>query len=147
MPVCKAALDQGLLPHTISTDRVGPRVDRVNYDLLDHRSIFLELGMTLEDVVKSVTINAASAIGQEDLGTLRVGSAGDAAILEFRKGNFRFEDGLESELQTARRFSPVQTIKNGKLWRRGQRDKKHLCYRCPRRNLGTLKDPLSKEKK
>jgi len=97
VPVCKAALDRGLLPHTIGTDRVGPRVDRVSYDLLDHRSIFLELGMTLEDVVKSVTINAASAIGQEDLGTLRVGSAGDAAILEFREGNFRFEDGLGSE--------------------------------------------------
>jgi len=49
-PVCKAALDQGLLPHTIGTDRVGPRVDRVNYDLLDHMSIFLELRITLEDL-------------------------------------------------------------------------------------------------
>jgi len=119
IPVCKAALDQGLLPHTISTDRVGPRVDRANYDLLDHMSIFLELGMKLEDVVKSVTINAASAIGKEDLGTLRVGSAGDAAILEFREGEFRFEDELGNELQTTRRFSPVLTIKNGKLWRKG----------------------------
>ena len=52
-------------------------------------SIFLGLGMSLEHVMRSVTSKPAEVIGRADLGTLAVGSAGDAAVLELEEGKFQ----------------------------------------------------------
>ena len=117
--VSRTAIEAGMPPHTLSTDRVGddhPRA-RWQYDLLGIMSMYLGLGMSLDDVVRCVTANAASAIGHEELGRLDVGGVGDAAVLELEEGNFRYEDGLGNEVSTERRFAPVLTVKDGKRWR------------------------------
>ena len=117
LSLCRAVVEQGLLPDTISTDRNQPRHGSVNYDLLEHMSIFLELGVSLDDVVRCVTANASAAIGREELGTLRPGSIGDAAVLELEEGDFGFEDGLGNDLRASRRFAPVMAVKDGARWR------------------------------
>ncbi|MCE2403753.1 MAG: amidohydrolase family protein [Dehalococcoidia bacterium] len=117
IPVSRAAVEQGVPPDTISTDRNQPRSGMVNYDLLEHMSIFLELGVPLDDVIRMVTVNASDAIGREELGTLRPGSIGDAAVLELEEGEFGFEDGLGNSLRASRRFAPVLTVKDGARWR------------------------------
>ena len=117
IPLCRTVVEQGLLPDTISTDRNQPRHGSVNYDLLEHMSIFLELGVSLDDVIKCVTANASVAIGREELGTLRAGSIGDAAVLELEEGDFGFEDGLGNSLRASRRFAPVMAVKDGVRWR------------------------------
>ena len=118
IPICRAAVDQKLFPHVISTDRVGPRPGRVNYSLLDHMSIFLALGMSIEEVIQSVTCNAAVAMGRQCLGNFSLGSLADAAVLEIEDGNFTFEDQLGNQLQTSQRFRHIMTVKGGKLWER-----------------------------
>jgi dihydroorotase len=115
--VSRAVIEQGLLPDTISTDRNQPRPGAVNYDLLEQMTIFLELGVPLDEVVKMVTANASAAIGRDELGTLRPGSIGDAAVLELEEGDFGFEDGLGNSLRASRRFAPVLTVKDGARWR------------------------------
>ena len=115
--VSRAVIEQGLLPDTISTDRNQPRHGSVNYDLLEQMTIFLELGVPLDEVVKMVTANASAAIGRDELGTLRPGSIGDAAVLELEEGDFGFEDGLGNSLRASRRFAPVLTVKDGARWR------------------------------
>ena len=117
IPLCRTVVEQELLPDTISTDRNQPRHGSVNYDLLEHMSIFLELGVSLDDVIKCVTANASVAIGREELGTLRAGSIGDAAVLELEEGDFGFEDGLGNSLRVSRRFAPVMAVKDGVRWR------------------------------
>ena len=117
IPVSRAAVEQGVPPDTISTDRNQPRPGMVNYDLLEHMSIFLELGVPLDDVIRMVTANASDAIGREELGTLRPGGIGDAAVLELEQGEFGFEDGLGNSLRASRRFAPVLTVKDGARWR------------------------------
>jgi dihydroorotase len=117
IPVSRAAFEQGLLPDTISTDRNQPRHGSVNYDLLEQMTIFLELGVPLDEVVKMVTANASAAIGRDELGTLRPGSIGDAAVLELEEGDFGFEDGLGNSLRASRRLAPVLTVKDGARWR------------------------------
>ena len=117
IPVSRAAVEQGVPPDTISTDRNQPRPGMVNYDLLEHMSIFLDLGVSLDDVIRMVTVNASDAIGREELGTLRPGSIGDAAVLEVEEGEFGFEDGLGNSLRASRRFAPVLTVKDGARWR------------------------------
>ena len=117
LPVCRAVVEGGMPPHTISTDRVGPRPNAVNYNLLDHMAIFLELGMSMDEVVRAVTTTPAASIGRADLGNLKVGSIGDAAVLDLQDGEFRFEDGLNNTLSASRHFAHVLTVKDGKRWR------------------------------
>ena len=114
--VCRAVIQQGLLPHTISTDRSNPGPGRTNYSLPENMSMFLELGMSLEEVISSTTANAASAIGRDDLGTLKVGSVGDAAVLEMEQGDYGFEDQLGNHVRCSRQLSPVLTVKGGRQW-------------------------------
>jgi dihydroorotase len=114
--VCRAFLEQGVLPDTISTD--GSRLDR-SYSLPEVMSMFLELGMPLEQVVAATTQNAAAAIGRDsELGSLRVGAAGDAAVLELEAGDFAFDDRAGNVLKCRRRLAPVLTVKSGRRWRK-----------------------------
>ena len=118
IPVCQLAIKEGLLPHTVSTDRVGdwPYVSR-NYNMLEIMSMFLAMGMSAEQVIRSVTTCPASAINRGDLGTLRIGTVGDAAVLELEEGHFAYEDMLGNEITSGIRFTHVLTIREGIKWR------------------------------
>ena len=113
----RAAIDQGLLPDTLGTDITREEVDTgPRYTMPDLMSLYMALGMSLEAVMACATSNPAGAIGRaDDLGTLRVGAVGDAAVLEIETGDFAYSD-VEAEIRTDRRFRPVMTIKDGKLW-------------------------------
>ncbi len=128
IPICRQAIEEGLLPHTLSTDRVGdcppaPALLRYcapyapkNYNLLEVMSIFLGMEMSLEQVIERVTSKPASVIGREELGSLRVGSVGDAAVLELEEGRFSYPDMLGDQVEAERRFAPSLTIKDGRRW-------------------------------
>jgi dihydroorotase len=116
--VGRAAISQAFWPDTLSTDIHTPPPDRVVYDLLGVMSTFLALEMPLEDVVASVTSKAAAAIGKSgELGTLQVGSAGDAAVLDLRQGDFTFVDAAGHRVQAGQRLTSVLTVKDGQRWR------------------------------
>jgi dihydroorotase len=92
--------------------------ERVVYDLLGVMSTFLALEMSLAAVISSVTDKAAAAIGKSpELGTLRVGSVGDAAVLDVQQGEFTFVDAAGNQVQSGQRLAPVLTVKNGRRWR------------------------------
>ena len=128
IPVCRQAIAEGLLPHTLSTDKVGdcppaPALIRYcapyppkNYNLLEVMSIFLGMDMSVEQVIERVTIRPASVVGWEELGSLRVGTTGDASVLELEEGKFAYPDMLGDEVQAERRFAPSLTIKDGRRW-------------------------------
>ena len=118
--VSQAAIGQRMLPDTISTDlsihkhKPGPPP----YVLPDLMSLFMGIGMSLEEVVTAVTETPAKAIGEAGtLGTLRAGAVGDAAVLELVSGDFTYDDGEGVEVTTKQRIAPVMTIKDGKVWK------------------------------
>ena len=112
--VCRAFLEQGVSPDTISTD--GVRLDR-SYSLPQVMSMFLGLGMPLEQIVAATTEKAAAAIGKSaELGTLRVGRAGDATVLDLQAGDFEYDDRAGNLLKSRRRLEPVMTIRGGAPW-------------------------------
>jgi dihydroorotase len=114
--VCRALLEQGIFPDTISTD--GSRLDR-SYSLPEVMTMFIELGMPLEQVITATTANAAKAISKEEiLGSLRVGCAGDAAVFDIEQGNFALDDRAGNVLKCRRRLAPMLTVKNGRRWRK-----------------------------
>ena len=73
--------------------------------------------MPLEAVIASVTSKAATAIGKPELGSLRVGSPGDAAVLELQEGEFTFVDAAGNEVPAGQRLHAMLTVKDGRRWR------------------------------
>lgn len=78
-------------------------------------SIYLNLGMTAEQIIERVTSNAARAIGRPQLGNLSEGSIADVAVLEIQQGKFGFLDSARTRLDANRRFHCVLTVRNGAI--------------------------------
>ena len=117
--VSRAAIEQGFPPDTLGTDMSRrPDGEPVAYTVPDLMSMYMGLGMTLEEVVAASTCNGARAIGQEGvLGVLKVGAAGDAAVLEIEDGEFAYDDAEGAVVRCSRRVNAIMTIKDGRRWR------------------------------
>jgi predicted amidohydrolase len=76
-------------------------------------SIYLNLGMTAEQIIERVTSNAARALKRSQLGTLSEGAVADIAVLEIQQGKFGFLDSARTRLDANRRFHCVLTVRNG----------------------------------
>jgi dihydroorotase len=86
------AVRQGWTPDFISTDLHSISMNGGAKDLLNVMSKFLNMGMSLQDVVFRATWNPAQHIKRPELGSLSVGSSADVAVLTLKKGNFGFLD-------------------------------------------------------
>lgn len=77
-------MDSGFWPDTISTDgNTTSRSAASVVDLPNVMSKFLSFGMTIDEAVARVTVNAAPIYPLfRDRGTLNVGAPADVAILE-----------------------------------------------------------------
>ena len=86
------------------------------YDMPTTMSKFLLLGCTLDRVVEMSTTIPARVLGKEnDLGTLRVGSVADVAVLERREGAFLLSDSLD-QMRTGRELLvAAATVRRGQL--------------------------------
>ncbi len=114
--VVEAAIEQGFEPTTISTDLHQMNINGPVYDMPTTMSKFLLLGCTLDRVVEMSTTIPARVLGKEnDLGTLRVGSVADVAVLERREGAFLLSDSLD-QIRTGRELLvAAATIRRGRL--------------------------------
>jgi dihydroorotase len=113
--VARRAIGEGLLPTTLSTDLHTPPAGRIVYNLRGLMSKFLALGMTLEDVVASVTSRAAAALGKSaELGSLAPGMTGDAVVLDLEDGHFTYVDSAGNEVHATRRFRTRHVIRDGR---------------------------------
>ena len=111
------ALEQGLLPGTISSDLHQFNVHGPVFDLATTVSKFLHLGLSLEDVLRRVTVNPSEVFGAlKDLGTLREGAEADIAVLEIEEGRFTLTDALGQTRVGQRMLRPAASIKAGKLY-------------------------------
>lgn len=99
------ALAQGILPDVISSDIHQLAVQGPMFDLPTTLSKFLNLGMSLPDVIERATSRPAAAMRRPDLGTLKPGSAADIALFRLEEGEYTFYD-----TQMARRGGTVRLI-------------------------------------
>ncbi len=114
--VARDLLDQGVKPYTISTDLHGRCVSGPTYDLVTTLSKFLNLGLTLEDVVLRATANPPKVIGgPQGLGALRVGGVADVAVLEIQKGEFEFADTHRWIIKGNQKIVATNTITRGRI--------------------------------
>ena len=103
----------GYMVGTISSGMDANNVLLPRVNLSTTMSIYLNLGMTAEQIVERVTSNAARAIKRTELGNLNEGGVADIAVLEIQQGKFGFLDSARTRLDANRRFHCVLTVRNG----------------------------------
>src|SRR4029078_6562130 len=82
IPATKA----GFFPNTISTDLHTGSMNAAMKDMLNVMSKFLNLGMSLPDVIKATTWSSSKSIHREELGHLSTGAIADITILNLKQG-------------------------------------------------------------
>lgn len=114
--VARAALEQGLLPNTLSSDIHRPPPGRVPYSLPVIMSLFLGLGLDLAAVVRGVTTAPAAAIGRADtLGAVRVGAPADLTVFAVTDADETYVDRLGAISTSDQRVDVRYTISAGRV--------------------------------
>lgn len=108
--VARKMLANGFEPDCISSDVHALCIQGPAFDLITTLSKFLSIGMPLDRVIRAATVAPAAAIGRRDLGTFKVGSAGDASILDLQTGAFDFVDSVGERLTGSTRLAPVGVV-------------------------------------
>lgn len=108
-------INEGFLPHSISTDlhassRLGGMKDMINLI-----SKFLLLGLSVEEVIERSTWKPAKIIGHTELGHLSKGAVADIAVLSIQEGDFGLVDASGYRRNAQQRFRGELTIKDGEI--------------------------------
>jgi dihydroorotase len=112
----EAMLEAGFQPDCISSDVHTLSIDGPAYDELVTLSKFLALGMPLQDVISAATRGPADAIGRPELGSLAIGTPGDATILDLAEGRFEFEDVKGLTREGTHRLVLEGMVLGGRWW-------------------------------
>jgi len=113
--VAETAIQQGVLPDTISSDLHAVSGNTPGMPFLPTvMSKFLGLGFTLEQVIAMATIAPAKVIDRgAKLGTLQVGAPGDVTLLDFLQGPISFVDTRGNRREGQAVLRPIQTVSGG----------------------------------
>ena len=88
---------------------------RVVQSLVVTMSKFLNLGMTIDQVVEMTTINPAKALGEHTKrGSLKIGMPANITVLEMVEGDYLFSDGNgRNSMEGKLLLEPRLVLKNG----------------------------------
>jgi dihydroorotase len=109
------AVRQGFPPDSISTDVHSGSINAGMKDQLNVMSKFLNMGMTIDDVIFRSTWNPARIIHREQLGHLSVGAIADIAVLRVDKGKFAFVDSWGARMDGTQRLVNELTVASGRV--------------------------------
>ena len=114
--VIEAALEQGLEPTTISTDIHTKNIHGPVYDMPTTMSKFLMLGVPLERVIEMSTTQPAQILKRDnEIGTLRVGTVADIAVLERLTGEFVLTDSYRQDRTASELLVASTTVRRGEI--------------------------------
>ena len=109
------AVRQGFIPDSISTDLHNDSMNSGMKDMLNVMSKFLNLGISLDDVIRMSTSNPAHEIKHDELGNLSVGSDADVAVLRLEKGHFGFVDTNGARMAGNEKLICELTVRDGRV--------------------------------
>ena len=116
----RGMLEEGIAPDVISSDVHVLCVDGPAHDVLAVMSKFMALGMSLPDVVRCVTVNAAAALRRPELGSLKVGTPGDATVLDLRASDVEHVDVVGEVIRAETRLANAGMVIGGVWWCDGE---------------------------
>ncbi|MGM0506979.1 MAG: amidohydrolase/deacetylase family metallohydrolase [Bacteroidota bacterium] len=109
------AMEQGFKPTTISTDQYGSSMNTGMKNMTNVMSKFLDLGMTLYEVIEASTWKPAQVLSREDLGHLTEGTEADLAILRLERGSFGFIDSSDLRKDGSEKLVAELTLRAGEV--------------------------------
>jgi dihydroorotase len=109
------AVKQGFLPNSISTDLHVDSMNAGMKDILNVASKFLNMGMTVDQVVARMTWNPAREIKREDFGHLTPGAVADVSVIRLETGKFGFIDSSRTRMDGTQKLTAEMTIKGGQV--------------------------------
>ena len=115
--IAKAAIEQGFLPDTISTDMHRASILANQATMPETMSKLLAIGMELPEIIRRSTWEPAQAIGHPELGNLGQTVPADIAVLNITEGEFGLVDnGTDNRVyKSDKRIVCEMTIKNGQV--------------------------------
>ena len=118
--VGQKVLDQGVLPHCISTDLTLPGRELTVHSMTEMMTRFLAMGFTFDQVVTMSTENPAKAAGVADrLGTLHPGKQADITVLDIQDGSWVLYDVVGGSRKSDKAVIPVMAVKKGEVFEAG----------------------------
>lgn len=109
----EAVLAQGVQPTTISSDVHRGNVAGPVFGLPTTLSKFLNMGMTLPDVIRAATSSPAG-IFDLGFGSLSEGAVADLSVFELVAGTYEFVDSGGKRRSATRRLVPYVTLLGGR---------------------------------
>ncbi|AHM71880.1 amidohydrolase/deacetylase family metallohydrolase [Yersinia hibernica] len=114
--VAELAIKQGIYPHTISSDiYCRNRLNGPVHSLATVMSKFFTLGLSLEQVIRCVTENAAQALRLTDKGRLDAGYDADLTIFELQQQPKVFSDSEGKSVAGDKFLVPLAAVVAGDL--------------------------------
>ncbi|MEJ7692184.1 amidohydrolase/deacetylase family metallohydrolase [Daejeonella sp.] len=109
------SLNQGLFPNSISSDLHIGNMNAGMKDMNNIMSKFLNMGMSLYDVILKSTWAPAQIIQRPELGHLSLGAEADIAVLNLKKGVFGYIDSHGYVMKGTQKLETELTIRAGKI--------------------------------
>lgn len=115
--VAQAAIARGILPHTISSDiYCRNRLHGPVRSLAHVMSKFLNIGMTLPQVIDCVTAHAADGLRLQGRGRLQPGMDADLTLFDLRSEPCLFTDAHGQTLNGERQLVPLAAVVGGQIF-------------------------------
>ena len=109
------AFNQGLWPNSFGTDEHRTSMNSGMKNMLNVMSKYLNIGMSIPEVIARGSWNAAKSIKREDLGNLSEGSVADIAVLGIINGKFGFVDSGQNRIEGDRKLEAELTVRAGRI--------------------------------
>ncbi|MDP3469138.1 MAG: amidohydrolase/deacetylase family metallohydrolase [Daejeonella sp.] len=106
---------QGLWPNSFGTDEHRTSMNSGMKTMLNVMSKYLNMGMTMPEIIARGSWNAAKSIKREDLGNLSEGSVADIAVLSVLNGKFGFVDSGNNRIEGNKKFEAELTVRAGRI--------------------------------
>jgi dihydroorotase len=117
--IARRMIPKGIMPDIISSDVHGTfgqfnDASTLDYSLFGTLSLFLGLGIALEDLIPRVTLAPARWLRMEDrIGTLTPGSWGDVTVFDALEGQWVFRDRLGASVTARQKLVPKLVVRRG----------------------------------
>lgn len=109
------SIHQGLYPDTISTDLHTGSMNTAMKDMVNVMSKFLNMNMSLQQVIEASTWKPAQVIQRTELGHLSIGAIADITLMRLESGEFGFLDTKNKKIEGTQKLSCQMTIKDGQV--------------------------------
>jgi dihydroorotase len=109
------SIKQGFMPDVISTDLHIFSMNAGMKSMSNVMSMFLSLGMSIEDVILRSSWKPANVINRKDLGNLSPGAEADVAVFKVIDGDFGFQDAYSKRFNGTKKLESQLTFRAGKI--------------------------------